>query len=858
MYCGMQMLLVFVIAYSSPASQFANFDAIETGNPTPRVTLPSRVPQYWRSATSPTPVFSASKNHVVRILPNVSLVFDDLEVSLEVIDLNSDGYDDLVSSIDIVNAIDMMINDGLGNLGNPTSFSIDGSAVSLSSGFLNADGNLDVVTANGDSGTVSVLLGDGIGGFSSVSTFSAQISGSTVIRKPRGCAVGDVNNDGWADVVASDGEDAILVFLGNGTGNLGSPTEFSVGAGGIKTTAVAIGQFNFDSNLDVCVTAAAVDSVFVVLGIGNGTFGASTGHFTVNNPTSLQVSDLNGDGVSDVLVSSSYDEGSSGTTQYLQGQGNGTLFPRSGSGPSSSATFVDVNDDGNLDALTNSTGQYALSTIPGTGSSLDVSSRASTRSSLPQKRVGAGLFNADSREDIFALGFDADVNEVALVVSIYENQSEDSLLSFFWGTSMIGGILNSEPLSDDLDGDGNEDVILVASSTSGSGADIVVVSGLGDGTFSTPTRYVIGEIVGDVRLDDLNSDGLTDFVVVTLSDFQVWTQDTLGSFAEVFSLPLPATSTPPSLLVEDIGGSPDTDIIVWLGAPSFDVLTFFGIGNALFVPSGTVPLSWPNSYPHAIDLDGDGDSDLICSQFSAGLDSTNVLILENDGTGSFSLSGSPLPIMARGYVSVDLDMDTLPDLAICDELGNRVLLYRGIGTASFSFEDQVGIHYSSQGLMYCDVTEDGYEDLIVGAISGSTVSILPGQAGGGFDLDGVVGYGAGTSGIGNNYLSFALADVNNDGTLDLVGPGGPGLVAVSLNRVPNGSCCAGVTGDVNCDGSVGLPDLSTLIDHLFITFTELCCSDEADVNADGSVGLPDLSTLIDHLFVTFTLLPSCL
>ncbi len=71
-------------------------------------------------------------------------------------------------------------------------------------------------------------------------------------------------------------------------------------------------------------------------------------------------------------------------------------------------------------------------------------------------------------------------------------------------------------------------------------------------------------------------------------------------------------------------------------------------------------------------------------------------------------------------------------------------------------------------------------------------------------------------------------------------------------------CCVGTTGDVNCDGSVGLPDLSTLIDHLFITFSPLCCVGEGDVNADGSVGLPDLSTLIDNLFITFSPLPPCL
>ncbi len=70
-------------------------------------------------------------------------------------------------------------------------------------------------------------------------------------------------------------------------------------------------------------------------------------------------------------------------------------------------------------------------------------------------------------------------------------------------------------------------------------------------------------------------------------------------------------------------------------------------------------------------------------------------------------------------------------------------------------------------------------------------------------------------------------------------------------------CCSGTTGDVNCDGSVGLPDLSTLIDHLFITFTPLCCDEEANIDGTGGVGLPDLSVLIDNLFISFTPLPSC-
>ena len=66
------------------------------------------------------------------------------------------------------------------------------------------------------------------------------------------------------------------------------------------------------------------------------------------------------------------------------------------------------------------------------------------------------------------------------------------------------------------------------------------------------------------------------------------------------------------------------------------------------------------------------------------------------------------------------------------------------------------------------------------------------------------------------------------------------------------SCCVGATGNVDCseseiaDGS----DLSVLINHLFVTFEELCCEPEADmISPDGVIDGGDLSALIDHLFI---------
>ncbi len=62
-----------------------------------------------------------------------------------------------------------------------------------------------------------------------------------------------------------------------------------------------------------------------------------------------------------------------------------------------------------------------------------------------------------------------------------------------------------------------------------------------------------------------------------------------------------------------------------------------------------------------------------------------------------------------------------------------------------------------------------------------------------------------------------------------------------------------IPGDLDLNGSVGLPDLSLLINYLFINPGQAFPAPNAaaDVTGDCTVGLPDLSLLIDHLFVTF-------
>ncbi len=72
-------------------------------------------------------------------------------------------------------------------------------------------------------------------------------------------------------------------------------------------------------------------------------------------------------------------------------------------------------------------------------------------------------------------------------------------------------------------------------------------------------------------------------------------------------------------------------------------------------------------------------------------------------------------------------------------------------------------------------------------------------------------------------------------------------------------CCIGIRGNVDHDlaESVDIADLTTLVDHLFITFAPIDCPNEGNVDAIGGIDIADLTMLVDHLFIGFTPLGGC-
>jgi hypothetical protein len=302
-------------------------------------------------------------------------------------------------------------------------------------------------------------------------------------------AIGDLNGDGKPDLaVANAGSNTVSVLLGNGDGTFGAKTDYTTGS---FPASVAIGDLNGDGKPDLAVASFYSNAVSVLLGNGDGTFGARRDYSTGVEPFSVRIGDLNGDGKPDLAVANS----NSSTVSVLLGSGDGTFGAKSdyatGSGPFSVA-IGDLNGDGKLDLATANI-SYTVSVLLGNGD---------------------GSFGANT----------------------------DYATGFYPYSVAIG----------DLNGDGKPDLATANSKSN----TVSVLLGNGDGTFGAKSDYGTGSGPNYVAIGDLNGDGKPDLAVANLSSNTVSVLLNTGG----------GIPTPTNLALMDAHAEPDRVALRWFGA----------------------------------------------------------------------------------------------------------------------------------------------------------------------------------------------------------------------------------------------------------------------------------------------------
>jgi hypothetical protein len=283
--------------------------------------------------------------------------------SVEVADLNKDGYPDIVIANSEDSSVSILLGDGKGKFTNASGspFFANRNPNDVIIADFNNDGNLDLGIANTEVSFLTLLLGNGKGQFR-----QAPKSPFHVNSKPHthGIATGDFNGDGNLDLATESwAENKVLVLFGDGLGNFGGEQSYRVGNRPYQRLRVA--DVNKDGRPDIITTNLEGNNVTVLLGMGDGTFkeARSSPIPAGDAPFGLAIGDINGDNKPDLVIVNSptitaESRGKDGLTVLL-GDGSGDFHPLKGSpfgtGRSPSRVAIgDVNGDGINDiAITN-------------------------------------------------------------------------------------------------------------------------------------------------------------------------------------------------------------------------------------------------------------------------------------------------------------------------------------------------------------------------------------------------------------------------------------------------------------------------------------------------------------------------
>jgi len=711
-------------------------------------------------------------------------------------DLDGDGVPDLILANRDDHCVSVRLGLGGGTFQSASVIGLGEQPKRIALDDLNGDGHLDLAVTMQTRDRVAVLAGLGDGTFKDPTY-------TLVGDEPDALASGDLDGDGRQDLITGNvGSQDISVLLGNGDGTFQPARQTDVGS---WSSCVLPLHFDGDDHLDLVVGLPDIDTVEVLLGNGDGTYNQGD-TIPLIYVTDLAQADLNGDGIPDLVALSPLD------VRVMFGQASGGFDPAIGLGVNDWPSSLEVSDltgDG-IDDLAIIVNYFSeVLVLPGHSSSI-LQPAGHYRCGSRSEAIAASDLDSDGDSDlIFANAlsstfsvlhntgdgtfplppaYDAGGEETFKVIPCdLDNDAQTDLAVLNWAGDSIGILLGNGPgtflpvvtyptgaspaplACHDLNADGNQDLITASSDPDTMGVylgngdgtlqtaaiypvnisnfqqiligdvngdsipDAVLLCGFGwgfalfigdgNGTFTLPMLYKYGGNPYDSAMVDLNHDGHPDLVVLhTLRDsisVLLWTKTGTYQAAVEYS----TGDSPRRLAVADLNGDGHQDLCV-VNHISDDLTILPGAGDGTFLPALLLPLAHSPNALLCRDLDEDGVLDLIIS-YENTMPVRKHAVTIHSGVGDFSFDAPIYHGVGGMGVNIfleDMDGDTVPDLVV--ECPASISILRGNGNGTYQKTEIYGLGQLPRLGAIADLQGNGYPDLISRDIGDNTVSVL--------------------------------------------------------------------------------------------------------------------------------------
>jgi hypothetical protein len=565
-------------------------------------------------------------------------------------DVSGDGILDVVVgevvSIGPTATLAVMINTGNGNFAPPVIYDaapggrFGSSAVALAD--LDNDGDLDLIggglysSGSIDNGAVTIRRNNGNSTFGSAEII--LFANPNYVSNPKELTTGDINSDGFADIVAAvpSGRaiEGFVTVTSNGSGGFNAPVYYEASQ---QTFDVAIVDLDNDGNADVITVANSSAAVTVHENVGNGSFPVLTRYEVASLSDAVESADIDNDGDIDIVVNGELDIGSNDPLlKILKNNGNGTFAPAVDYTPARNFADMklrDINGDGFVDLIFAPDGNY------------------------PPYHFGTALNNGNGT---FA---------PTVVTNVF---------------SCGEGTIDAA----DLDHDGDLDIVLTEEETCpGIPAHIFIFRNDGNQTFvRMPDIALPGRLPHGLALAEVTGDSNIDIITVLSDGMGVFP----GNGNLTFGAPIISTTAPFKFKMADFNGDGLLDLGMIMQQPSFgtDLIgTALGNGNGTFQAVRTQTgssvfenLRISNDLEPG-DVNGDGTPDLIIFNYAS--NDVSAFIVNPDGSlrphQRYGIGNTPI----LGTLA-DFDGDGRIDVAAAiglppSGLHNAIVVLRNVG-----------------------------------------------------------------------------------------------------------------------------------------------------------------------------------